>query len=629
MVLKKYGIIALLVIMAMVLPVGSSIVVAAPAPPPESTSGLHTGWMWETSTVNSSWVFNRTFEYYIPSSYNGSTAVPLLFSFHGLGSNGPQQIDLTKFDQLAEQEGFIAVFPDATNLTSGYPEWSEWMACIAGHGNWSLPALEGSNIMWNCGEVEEVAIAPLQECAGVDDVGFVADMVDWFESNLAINASRIYATGMSNGAMFSYYLAFNLPGVFAGIAPVTGPMDLNLGLNATTTPPATTVIAIRSATDPIIPEAGECSPLMCNNYAYSTPDTITYWCGVDNITAPPEVTVWGPTDGITTTRYVYSGGTNGTKVILFWEEGGFPFPIGHTWPGGPQYADAFIIGIVDNEIDGSAQIWKYFPPLKYCLTIHGSYSLGSVTTPGHNAFTTVSDVPDPNKISTTTLFSSADTGPTVVNLTATPHSKSRFVNWTGNVSTIGNATAATTNITISPNTDYEITANFVRSQYDLTISSTDGGSVTVPSEGTHTYDAGTVVNLQATPNSGYSFIKWTGTGTVASSTAPSTTITMNGDYSITANFAPSEGGGTGGGCFIATAAYGTPTAPQLDVLRAFRDEVLLKSAVGSRLVDFYYKVSPPIANFISQHNVVRTLVRDFVVDPIVWLAKATGGIWRN
>jgi len=135
MALKKYCIIALLVIMAMVLPVGSSIVVAAP--PPEYTSGLHTGWMWETynSTYNGTWSCNRTFEYYIPSTYNNSTAVPLLFSFHGLGSTGDQQRDLTKFDQLAEQEGFIAVFPNATNLTR------EGNPCNA-----TLPPLGGAEI---------------------------------------------------------------------------------------------------------------------------------------------------------------------------------------------------------------------------------------------------------------------------------------------------------------------------------------------------------------------------------------------------------------------------------------------------------------------------------------------------
>jgi len=102
---------------------------------------------------------------------------------------------------------------------------------------------------------------------------------------------------------------------------------------------------------------------------------------------------------------------------------------------------------------------------------------------------------------------------------------------------------------------------------------------------------------------------------------------MNGDYSIQANFEATGGGG--GGCFIATAAYGTPTAKQLDVLRTFRDDVLLKSTVGSRLVDLYYKISPPIANFISEHNVVRTLVRELLVDPIVRVLEATGNIWRN
>ena len=83
------------------------------------------------------------------------------------------------------------------------------------------------------------------------------------------------------------------------------------------------------------------------------------------------------------------------------------------------------------------------------------------------------------------------------------------------------------------------------------------------------------------------------------------------------------------GCFIATAAYGTPTAKQIDVLRAFRDDVLLKSTVGSRLVDLYYRVSPPIANFRSEHNFVRTLVRELLVDPIVWVVQSTGGIWQN
>jgi hypothetical protein len=82
-------------------------------------------------------------------------------------------------------------------------------------------------------------------------------------------------------------------------------------------------------------------------------------------------------------------------------------------------------------------------------------------------------------------------------------------------------------------------------------------------------------------------------------------------------------------CFIATAAYGTPSAQQLDVLREFRDGVLLQSTVGSRLVDLYYQVSPPIADFISKDTFVRTLVRELIIDPIVWVAEASGDMWRN
>ena len=74
-------------------------------------------------------------------------------------------------------------------------------------------------------------------------------------------------------------------------------------------------------------------------------------------------------------------------------------------------------------------------------------------------------------------------------------------------------------------------------QYDVTIDSTDGGRVTTPGEGVFTYDEGTVVDLAATPGFGYLFDDWTGdVGTIAHVNAATTTITMNGDYSITASF---------------------------------------------------------------------------------------------
>ena len=74
--------------------------------------------------------------------------------------------------------------------------------------------------------------------------------------------------------------------------------------------------------------------------------------------------------------------------------------------------------------------------------------------------------------------------------------------------------------------------------YDLTIASTTGGSVTTPGEaGPYTYDEGTVVNLVAETEEGYHFANWTGNvSTIGNVTSATTNITMNCDYSITANF---------------------------------------------------------------------------------------------
>ena len=89
---------------------------------------------------------------------------------------------------------------------------------------------------------------------------------------------------------------------------------------------------------------------------------------------------------------------------------------------------------------------------------------------------------------------------------------------------------------------------------------------------------------------------------------------------------PSE---EGAGCFIATAAYGTSSAEEIDVLRAFRDQVLLESALGSQFVAWYYQASPPLAEFISGNSLLRAFVRELVIDPMVSLAEITQGIWED
>jgi len=164
-------------------------------------------------------------------------------------------------------------------------------------------------------------------------------------------------------------------------------------------------------------------------------------------------------------------------------------------------------------------MFQVIPPVQYSLIIF-STSGGSVTTPGEGTFT-------------------RNAG-TVVNLVATPVSGYGFVNWTGNVGTIANVNAASTTITM--NGSYSITANFEEiPEYELTISSTAGGSVTSPGEGTFTYDAGTVVSLAATPAGGYAFVNWTGdVATIANVNNAYTTIAMNGNYSVAANFEPGD-----------------------------------------------------------------------------------------
>ncbi|MGQ9545695.1 MAG: InlB B-repeat-containing protein [Dehalococcoidia bacterium] len=83
------------------------------------------------------------------------------------------------------------------------------------------------------------------------------------------------------------------------------------------------------------------------------------------------------------------------------------------------------------------------------------------------------------------------------------------------------------------------------------------------------------------------------------------------------------------GCFIATAAYGSPTAEQIGVLREFRDVVLLRNALGCQFVGLYYRLSPPIANVIARNELLRAVVRGLLIDPIVWVVRTTGGMWRN
>jgi len=208
--------------------------------------------------------------------------------------------------------------------------------------------------------------------------------------------------------------------------------------------------------------------------------------------------------------FTYEEGTNVT--LLAFPHAGYHFV---NWTGDvgtvADVNDAGTAITMDSDYSITAN-FEAIPPAQYSLTISDMEG-GSVTAPGEGTYT-------------------YNAG-TVVNLVATPDAGYRFGNWTGAVATIRNVNAASTSVTMNGNCS--ITANFVR-LYNLTITSAGPGSVTTPGQGTFTYDAGTVVDLVATPTIGHWFVGWTGDVAALSCGCQSTTITTNADYSVMANF---------------------------------------------------------------------------------------------
>ncbi|MBN1226044.1 MAG: Ig-like domain-containing protein, partial [Deltaproteobacteria bacterium] len=90
--------------------------------------------------------------------------------------------------------------------------------------------------------------------------------------------------------------------------------------------------------------------------------------------------------------------------------------------------------------------------------------------------------------------------------------------------------------------------------------------------------------------------------------------------SYTWSFTTESGGGGNGGCFIATAAYGSPMAKDVVLLKEFRDNTLINNSIGKMFVRFYYTFSPPIANYIGGSEGLRFVVRCSLV-PFVYGVK--------
>ncbi len=131
---------------------------------------------------------SRSYSIYTPKSYNPNRPMPLVLVFHGDGGSGKSISDVSKFNEKAEQQGFIAVYPDGINH------------------KWHLRKNNTNNI---------------------DDIAFVNNLISHLQQVRNIDSSRIYATGFSKGGILTQALACVLPDKFAAFASVAGSLPIS------------------------------------------------------------------------------------------------------------------------------------------------------------------------------------------------------------------------------------------------------------------------------------------------------------------------------------------------------------------------------------------------------------------
>jgi polyhydroxybutyrate depolymerase len=198
----------------------------------------------------------------------------------------------------------------------------------------------------------------------VDDVGFLAALVDHLAEHLPIDRTRVYVTGISNGGLMSFRLAREAATVVAAIAPVAISMSDQI---ARMRPPARAVpvLMMPGVEDPLVPYGGGEIGFAAargqgragNGRVLSVAETTRYWVDHNGCAATPAVTMEpdrDPRDGTRVRRDVYGSCRDQTEVALYAVEGG-----GHTWPGGLQYLPERLIGRTSRDIDANDVIWTF------------------------------------------------------------------------------------------------------------------------------------------------------------------------------------------------------------------------------------------------------------------------------
>ncbi|MGE5625852.1 MAG: alpha/beta hydrolase family esterase [Bacillota bacterium] len=250
--------------------------------------------------------------------------LPLVVVLHGGGGSAEGTEKQTGFDAVADQHGFIAVYPNGTDR---------------GHPLMKMMGKEGM-LTWNAGTCCSYASEH-----NVDDVGFIRAVVADVEKSHTVDPKRVYATGISNGGMMSYRLACEASDLFAAIGPVSAVLEISPC--RPTNPVA--VVHIHGAQDENVPLKGGVGAKQLGTKEIRKPvqDTIDFWVKEDGCSTNAKSELPG------VERVNYSGCAAGAEVDYYVIQDG-----GHAWPGGKQMA-----GFLDkpsNALDATSIIWDFF-----------------------------------------------------------------------------------------------------------------------------------------------------------------------------------------------------------------------------------------------------------------------------
>jgi polyhydroxybutyrate depolymerase len=238
----------------------------------------------------------REYLVHVPKSYRAARPTPMLLALHGGGGSADYQADDSKYRLISKsgQAGFIAVFPNGYSRFPG-----------------------GILATWNAG----TCCGPAQK-NNIDDLGFIREVIRRVERQAAIDPARVFATGMSNGAMMTWRLACEAPEIRA-IAPVEG-TDNTTGQCVPLH--AVAVIEFHSADDPNVPFNGGIGVGPSQTNFKSVPETQGKWVLIDRASVAQVKRVLTVTGAHCD---MHPAGRGGAPVELCVTDTG-----GHSWPGG-------------------------------------------------------------------------------------------------------------------------------------------------------------------------------------------------------------------------------------------------------------------------------------------------------